>query len=844
MARRWAALVLVLGGLAVLWGGNYVLDNLKINTDTTDMLSPDLPFRQNSNELSKAFPQFSDNLVVVLEGTNPDLLDDGAQALAARIRQQPQIFGPLFDPAGLDFFRTNGLLYMDVEELEDLTASLARAQPFLGTLWRDASLPRLFELLGQALETKDQAKLPQLDAMLDAITTTLRAQMEGRPGRLSWQRLMQGKEPSQKTARRIMVLKPRLDFASLRPGEESMEKLRAIARDLRLSENFGVRMRLTGSVALAHEELASVVDGLGLAGLVSLTLVLGLLLWGLRSPRLVLATLVTLIAGLIWTATFAIAVIGTFNLISVAFAVLFIGLSVDFGIHFCLRYKEEIQAEAGTPAALRGAAEKIGGALSLTALAAGIGFFSFLPTDYLGLAELGVIAGTGMGIALFCNLTLLPAMIALLPPGPGNATRPAAHFFDLKAMAGQHRRAILGLAALAGLAAAIALPQARFDFDPLNLKDRSTESVATLFDLMEDRSQGPYSITVLTPGPAQAEAIAKKLSGLPEVDGTTSLAQFIPKNQARKLEMIESAAFFLAPALADGNRAPPPTDEARAKSIRDLMGKLDGASALAKTLKDFTAKPVALTTLETRLLTGLPGRLLALRQSLDAEEITLKTLPPGLIRRQVAEDGRARLEVHPKEDLRDRNSLAQFVRAVRAHAPQATGAPVVILEAGQAVLASFFQAGLLTLLAITLVLALLFARLREILLIFAPLVLAGLLTVAAGLIFDLPFNFANVIVLPLLFGLGVAGGVHFVSRERAGGDTQAVLASSTPRAVTFSALTTIGSFGSIALSSHPGTASMGLLLTIAIILVLISTLLVLPALMATWPASRRPMRPI
>ncbi|MDP6175924.1 MAG: MMPL family transporter, partial [Rhodospirillales bacterium] len=344
--------------------------------------------------------------------------------------------------------------------------------------------------------------------------------------------------------------------------------------------------------------------------------------------------------------------------------------------------------------------------------------------------------------------------------------------------------------------------------------------------------------------PAQAEAIAKKLSGLPEVDGTTSLAQFIPKNQARKLEMIESAAFFLAPALADGNRAPPPTDEARAKSIRDLMGKLDGASALAKTLKDFTAKPVALTTLETRLLTGLPGRLLALRQSLDAEEITLKTLPPGLIRRQVAEDGRARLEVHPKEDLRDRNSLAQFVRAVRAHAPQATGAPVVILEAGQAVLASFFQAGLLTLLAITLVLALLFARLREILLIFAPLVLAGLLTVAAGLIFDLPFNFANVIVLPLLFGLGVAGGVHFVSRERAGGDTQAVLASSTPRAVTFSALTTIGSFGSIALSSHPGTASMGLLLTIAIILVLISTLLVLPALMATWPASRRPMRPI
>ena len=180
-----------------------------------------------------------------------------------------------------------------------------------------------------------------------------------------------------------------------------------------LNERFKANVRLTGSLALSQEEMQSVVDGLGLAGILSFTLVSLLLLWGLRSIKLLISTLITLICGLIITAGFATVTIGTLNLISVTFAVLFIGLSVDFGIHFCLRYQENLRKLDKHDTALAAAAASCGGALTLAAVAAAIGFYSFLPTDYLGLAELGLIAGSGMFIALIANLTLLPALILL-----------------------------------------------------------------------------------------------------------------------------------------------------------------------------------------------------------------------------------------------------------------------------------------------------------------------------------------------------------------------------------------------------------------------------------------------
>lgn len=833
--RRAAVWVCAAGLALTVAAAWYFAANLAISTDTTDMLSAELDFRRDSRDLSAAFPQFSDNILVVIDGQTPDRADDAALALAERLRAEPKLFGDVYDPAGDPFFRRNGLLYMDPDDLADLADRLAEAQPFLGALWRDPSLRGLGRMLGLALDQMSaDSELPiDLAGVLDRIAEEHR---NGRFAELSWQGLMSGDGAG--SGRHYLLIQPALDFGSLRPAEAAMERLRALAVEMSLDGSAGARMRLTGSAALAQEELKSVETGLGLAGLLSAVLVMGLLLIGLRTSRMVIAVLITLIAGLIWTAAFAIAALGQLNLISVAFAVLFIGLSVDFGIHFGLRYAEARLGGAEHAVALRAAAEGVGGALTLTAVAAAIGFYAFLPTAYVGLAELGLIAGTGMFIALFANLTLLPALLSLMPPRLAVAHQAAKRVHLKRTLPA--RTVVVGALAL-GVGAAVLLPQARFDFDPLNLKDPGTESVSTLFDLMDDPNTNPYSVTVLAADLDAARALKDRLAALDVVDGARTLADYVPVGQEEKLEIVGEMALFLSPALA-AEPSPPPTRDDLVAAVADLRGRLTGlpegdlAASARRLTEVLPREPALIESLQQRLLAGLPGRLAALRDSLEAGPVTLADLPASVRQREVSTDGRAKVEIMPRDDLRDRAALEEFVAAVRAVAPRATGSPVIILEAGDAVVTAFAQAAGLAVAVISLLLVVLMRRLRDVLLVFAPLVLAALLTVAASVLIAQPFNFANVIVLPLLFGLGVAGGIHLVARER---DSTAVMVTSTPRAVVFSALTTIGSFGSIALSSHPGTASMGVLLTIAISLTLACTLIVLPALMRVWPAANK-----
>jgi hypothetical protein len=218
-----------------------------------------------------------------------------------------------------------------------------------------------------------------------------------------------------------------------------------------------------------------------------------------------------------------------------------------------------------------------------------------------------------------------------------------------------------------------------------------------------------------------------------------------------------------------------------------------------------------------------------LRAAMQAGPVTLATLPDELKRDWVASDGRARIEVFPKGDANDNATLRRFVTAVRALAPEATGAPVSIQESSRTVVRAFLQAGLWALLAITVLLAFTLRRATDVLLTLAPLLLSGLATLGICAAIGLPLNFENIIALPLLFGIGVAFNIYFVMAWRAG--KRELLQSSLTRAVIFSALTTGTAFGSLWLSHHPGTSSMGKLLALSLACTLVSALLFLPALL-------------
>jgi len=818
--------------------------NLAVDTSTGDMLSEKLDFRKFNREMDAAFPQFSDTLLVVIDGQSIDLADAAAHRLAARMRAQPHLYGSIYDLAGESFFRKNGLLYLDIDGLYTLSDKLADAQPFLASLWRDPSLNGLFTLLGKALDAEasdSDVAAVEIGPFLDRITAVAQAQIDGRFAELSWRSLMQGDDDGANANRRFLLLQPALDFGSLQPAADAMAGVRGLVQELQLTADNGLRVRLSGPVALEQEELESVEEGMGLAGILSFVLVMALLVLGLRKGWLVVSCLITLAVGLIWTGAFAIAALGSLNLISVAFAVLFIGLSVDFGIHYALRYLEGIQAGTDSRDALVGAARSVGGALSLSAMGAAIAFYSFLPTDYNGLAELGLIAGTGMFIALIANMTLLPALLVLRPlsapaiTAVGTARIPGSRL--LQSSVSSRCRAVTWTFIGAGLLALFALPQVAFDFDPLNLKNRQTESMSTLIDLMADSRTSPYTIDILAKDLDSAIQLAAKLSALDEVESAETIADYVPQDQDEKRDVIASMSLFLAPAFAPP-RGSMASEITAGAALASFIDKLESAapSANLRKVADVLGKIAdqkgGAESLERRLLVHLPAQLDLLRDSLNAQPVTLADLPEALKARKMAADGRVTVEVFPKYDVTDRQLLTAFVDAVRSLAPRAVGSPVVILEAGRAILGAFFQAGVISIVLIAVLIGSVLGNLRDVFLVFTPLLLAAVFTLAASAIFGLAFNFANVIVLPLLFGLGIAGAIHLVLRARRESGEGGAMATSTPRAILYSALTTMGSFGSIALSGHPGTASMGVLLTIAITLTLICTLVFLPALMA------------
>jgi len=842
-AKPWIVVIVALG--LTLGSLQYLSKNIAIDTSTGEMLSDKLDFRKFNNEMDAAFPQFSDNLLIVIDGQSIDLANQAALKLSSIMRANPKVFGSIYDLEGDDFFQTNGLLYLDVDKLHELSDKLAEAQPFLASLWRDPSLRGLFELLGKALDSSNELRAGltlDIVPLLDSISEVVEAQSQKQFAQLSWRQMMQATDEGKDAKRRFLLIQPVLDFSSLQPASLAMDEIRNLVKDLKLTQSYGLQVRISGSAALEQEELESVKDGMGLASIVSFILVMGLLMIGLRQGWLVISCLITLVMGLIWTGAFAIAALGSLNLISVAFAVLFIGLSVDFGIHYALRYQECLLDGLKASDALVRAAHSVGGTLTLTAVGAAIAFYSFLPTDYNGLAELGLIAGTGMFIALIANITLLPALLVLRPLHV--AQKPQINRYKHNKTAQNalrdHSKPITYGFIITAALALLVVPKVVFDFDPLNLKNRQTESMATLIDLMSNKRISPYTIDIISKNLKSGKSLAERLTTLDEVESTETIADYVPQDQSEKLDIIMAMSLFLSPAFSTTPITAPSTKEKQI-SIIQFIKQLESTrkpsiqkstSRLASALSSISHTEGNTIELEQRLLLHLPSLLKTLKKSLDAGPVTLANLPRSLVERKITIDGRIKIKVFPKYDLSNRTHLTEFVDTVRDLAPRAIGAPVVILEAGRAILNAFYQAGALSIAIIMVMLYLIFGSVKDVFFVFAPLILAGVFTLAASALFGLAFNFANVIVLPLLFGLGVAGGIHLVARARALESETMDAPSSTPRAIMFSAFTTIGSFGSIALSKHPGTASMGLLLTIAITLTLICTLVFLPALMS------------
>lgn len=853
---RKPVLVVVLALLLAAGSGVYTVRHFKINTDVSKLIESDAQWSALGDAMDRAFPQRDETILAVVEAGAPEMADAAADALATALSSpahRAQI-GAVSQPGGGPLFEHDGMLFLSTENVTATTAQLTQARPLVNTLAHDPSVTglstTLSTMLGLPLQS-GQVKLPGMANLLTRAADTVDAVQAGKPAAFSWRALVDT-DAARQPAHAFVTVTPVVNYGALQAGAQASETIRTVARELDLQKRFGAVVRLTGEQPLADEEFASVEDGAIVNGIGTLIVVLAILWLALRSKRMILAVLVTLAVGLPITSALGLLMVGSLNMISVAFMVLFIGLGADFAIQYGVKYREERHRDARLDHALVGAAHSMGLPLTLAAAAVATSFFSFLPTAYRGVSELGLIAGVGMVVAYFSTMTLLPALLRLMAP-PGEASRPGfPRLSPIDDFLQDHRKPILLGTLLVVLGATPLLAHLRFDFNPLHLKDPTTESMATLLSLKDSPEASVNDVAVLAPSLTAADATASRLSALPEVGRVTTLSTFIPSDQPQKLTLIQQAAQTLLPALTQPP-APAATDAQRVAALKRASNQLayaaqdypgpgaKEAQRLSVSLAKLAASDAATRDrAEAAFSTSLRLALGQLTNLLQPFPLSRATLPPALVSDWVAPDGRALVQISPRVppgvDSDDDTMLRRFAHAVKHAEPAAIGGPISILHSADTIITAFLQAAGLAVLSITILLWITLGRFGDVLRTMIPLLVSALVTLELCVVFDMPLNFANIIALPLMLGVGVAFKVYFVMAWRAG--QTSLLSSSLTHAVLFSAATTATAFGSLWLSHHPGTASMGRLLALALSCTLIGAVVFQPVLMGKPRAAR------
>jgi uncharacterized protein len=838
--RAWwvIAFALVLAAVST----DYAARHFAIKTDVTDLFPRDLPWTQRAFEYQRSFPQ--PDILVVVDAPTPELVEAATSRLVQALTARRDVIRAVQQPQSGEFFERNGLLYLPTGEVARLTDGLLNADPLLQKLAADPSLRGSLGALSLGLMGVQygQIKLDDLTRPMTMAADTASEALAGQPASFSWRVLASGKPAEPQELRRFIEVEPVLDFSALEPGRRATDAIAQTARDLDLAGSYQARVRLTGIVPINDDGFSTLKQNAALNAAVSVLAVLVILWLALHSLRIIFAVAVSLIVGLALSAAAGLLLVGALNLISVAFFVLFIGLGVDFGLQFCVRYRAERHDYGDLRAGLRSAARKAGVPLALAAAATAVGFASFVPTSYRGLAELGEIAGCGMILAFLTSITFLPALLMVL--NPPNEPHPMgfAALAPVDRFIQRFRIPVIVTTLLLVVLASPLLLYLPFDFNPLHLRNPEVESVATFLELRKDPQTGANAIEIVAPNLGAADATANRLASVPQVAQADTLSRLVPADQDKKLPLIQDAAEALKTSLNPTELSQPPTDQqnvealtSTADSLSASAGNADGPGAeaarrLSGLLRQLAkSKPALREAVETAVVAPLRISLDQLRQELDPERVTADTIPADLKRDWVTPDGRARVQVLPKGDPDDTKVLRNFVSAVLAIEPNATGPAVLLFEAGNTVVRAFIEAGIFALAAIALLLWITLRRIADVLLTLVPLLVAVVVTLELSVALDLPLNFADIIALPLLLGVGVAFKIYYIMAWRSG--KTALVQSTLTRAVIFSAMTQATAFGSLWLSSDPGTSSMGKLMALSLLCTMAAAVLFQPALM-------------
>lgn len=872
----------------------YTWQRMEFLTARDDLMPRNTTFNRDYRAWREEFGD-SEEIVVVIESDDQERASRFGEQLFARLSADKSHMRELFYPNGLPFFKKNGLMFMPLSELQDLRRNLGMAAPVLKELAAAPSVQTLFTHLTRRMDDyvrrgKDHpggdVELTSLIFMLDKLGLGFKKFGEGGTSSFSLEEFFlrgsDGKESQLARAGKmqILTLLPVKDATSFVPAEATIAFVRGeIAALRKLPEFKGVTVGLTGTPVLEHEEMATSQRDIAVATVISLVLTVILLLIAFRGVLNVLAAMVTIVVAICLSFGLATLLVGHLNILSMVFAIMLIGIGIEYGIQVVLRYQEELAGGANQLDAIAAGLNRNIWAILMAAATVAAAFLTFIFTDFKGIAELGIIAGGGVVICVIATFTVLPAMLVLLiryrktgngstpgqqpftihqppPPKQHRLRRPDSPFTEAsKRLLFGHPKVVIVLTVLLCAVSTIPLMRMRFDYNLMNLQAKGLESVTYAYKLMKSAENSGYFAVVTAGTRGEAQAMAKQLEALPTVDHVVSYDSFIPEDQPRKLALLadlrkglegvkpgeyeEDLRVMELPAIFENFRNSVERlkthleqgKKAEAKQAGAFLTILDAFFRKLEKEKDTNALGM-LRDFQGGMMASLPEKIAFLKESLNPALVTEADIPVELKKRFVGKTGRYLLQVAPRHEIFDLDPLKAFIGEVRTVDRNATGEPIMVYESMTIMRDAYSRAFVYAFIAIIAILLITFRSITYAAVGLVPLVVGVLFMVGGMWLCGISFNSANIIVMPLVLGIAVDSGIYLINRyRREECSAVEVVTSSTGVGVFLNTLTIMASFGALMVAHHRGVFSIGIVMSIGMVACQLAFVIVLPAVL-------------
>lgn len=886
LAYRHPYAIVIIGVLLCLVSVYYTHQNLYFDPDRGNLIRRSAELQKSQDRYLAEFPQAEDMVVLVEDGTDEDrrqFVDDLEKAL----KQEPQTFSYVFGKTELSFVRSHALQYVDADTLKDLAGTLENNLPLIKGIAKASSFSSLIKAvpaknIKEPSDSEIIEALPVVNAALDQLLTCIKTrghykyvspiiQASGNDSADIPEEIAQGSLAIYNTLSkgRIYLLLARPVYPENVPSDEAIEKsvlrMREILETMQRSHP-KVLVSLTGELVLdVDESLVSTSDSYN-ATVASLILVALVFAAAFREFYRPLMAVFTLVIGVGWTMGFATLAVGHLNLLTVTFCTILIGLGIDFGIHFIYRYDEERVAGLASLEAMQETLAGAGRENLTGAFSTAIAFWVLIFTDFIGIAELGIIAGTGILLCYLAMALVLPALLFIQERFKGDKAVTGISNYKLLAFLEQlwlkKAGAVVVICTLITLWCIWEARTVRYDYNILNLQSQGLESVRSELHLINSSNHSLLNGITLAKSPDEARRFMELYEKMPGVSAVESVAELIPSDFSAKQPWLTKIKTLMAQVPAPKPFEAPDEGSKMAemaamgcsfvnaeKMVRSSLHRLkhnpdkdirrqaeeceEKIEALFEMLGQMGPGAIqeCMGVFERDMFTDIYNLVTLLKDQQDGPPLEIKDIPENLRSREIGRGGLIQVRVFPKENVWERSAQEKFALDMQKIDPQAVGMPIMAYYDTQELRHSNEVAGIYALAAIWVLLFVHFRKVKITLLALFPKVVGVIWMVGIMGYCGVDFNSANFLALPLILGIGLVFGVHVVHRSCEEG-SDGIFGHSTGPAIAMSGLTTMIGFGSLIVARHHGVSSLGFIMTAGVGSNLLTSVVFLPALMA------------